>query len=158
MRKEIILKAIGELRTCYGPGNCPFQPPMDSEQESQIIIFPEFQEGLKGLEKFNYIYVLFYLDRSERESLKAHPPWLKGKEVGVFASRSPHRPNFIGMSIVRLKRVEDNVLITSPVDAYDRSPVLDLKPYFKSLDCKEEANLGWLEKEPQARERFEKQK
>jgi len=140
------LKFIGEIRTPYDQSNCPRWPDEKIPQEAQIIIFPEFAAGLKYLEKFNYIYVLFYLDRPHKKpSLIAHPPSAQGLEVGVFASRSPSRPNPVALSVVRLKRIEKNVLITSAIDAYDRTPVLDLKPYFKDDDRKLKANNGWLD-------------
>jgi len=136
---------IGEIRTPYDQSNCPRFAEEDLAEEARIIIFPGYQPGLKFLEKFNYLYVLFYLDRPHKEpSLSAHPPRAKGLEVGVFASCSPSRPNPIGLSIVRLKRMENGELITSAIDAYDRTPLLDLKPYFQDGDCKPGANNGWL--------------
>ena len=145
MKKEITFLPIGEVRTPFKEGDCPFQPPENGEGEAEIIIYPEFQDGLFELNSFKYIYVLFYCHRCRPYKLRVKPPWLAGKEVGVFASRSPNRPNSIGLSIVRLKRIENGKIITSLIDAYDKSPVLDIKPYFKSLDCKQDANIGWLE-------------
>jgi len=136
---------IGEIRTPYDEKNCPRFADESLNDEARIILFPEFQPGLKDLEKFNYIYVLFYLDRPHKEcSLIAHPPMAKGLEVGVFASCSPTRPNPIGLSIVRLKKIQNNELITSAIDAYDHTPLLDIKPYFKHGDCKPGANNGWI--------------
>ena len=65
-------------------------------------------------------------------------------EVGLFASRSPVRPNPIGLSIVRLKRIEGNVVYTSGLDVFDGTPLLDIKPYIKGLDSKDDANYGWI--------------
>lgn len=138
-------KFIGEIRTPYNETNCPRFADESLKEEARIIVFSEFAPGLKELEKFNYIYVLFFLDRPHKEcSLVAHPPRVPGLEVGVFASCSPNRPNRIGLSIVRLKAVKNNELITSAIDAYDHTPLLDLKPYFKDNDCKPDANNGWL--------------
>jgi len=144
-KKSSQLCFIGEIRTSFSASNPPPRPFNESDYQAQIIIFPEFQEGLKELERFKYIYVLFYLDQEKGYSLTAHPPSAKGKEVGVFASRSPHRPTPIGLSVVRLKEIKGNVVITDGIDAYDRSPVLDLKPYFLSYDAKNDANNGWRE-------------
>jgi len=144
-KKSHPLCFIGEIRTKFSASHPPPRPFNESDYDAQIIIFPEFQEGLKELEKFKYIYVLFYLDQNQGYSLTAHPPSAKGKVVGVFASRSPHRPNPIGLSVVRLKGIKGNMVITEGIDAYDRTPVLDLKPYFLSHDAKKDANDGWRE-------------
>ena len=146
-KKLMTLNFIGEIRTPFDETNSPRHADESLKAESRINIFPEYRPGLKDLAKFKYIYVLFYLDRPHKKmSLIAHPPRLKGKEVGVFASRSPNRPNPIALSVVRLKRIEKGVLITSAIDAYDRTPLIDIKPYFKSDDRKLKANDGWLKK------------
>ena len=72
------------------------------------------------------------------------PPWLKDKELGLFATRTPSRPNPIGLSIVRLINVIDTKIIVSGVDVFDGTPLLDIKPYIKDLDDKADANYGWL--------------
>lgn len=81
----------------------------------------------------------------EGQELLAEPPWAGGLRVGVFASRSPRRPNPIGLSIVRVLGVKDNEVITSGLDAFDGTPILDIKPYIKDLDSKADANYGWVE-------------
>jgi tRNA-Thr(GGU) m(6)t(6)A37 methyltransferase TsaA len=73
------------------------------------------------------------------------PPWADGKKVGVFASRSPVRPNPIGLSVVRIKNIVENRIYTSGLDAFDGTPLLDIKPYIKDLDSKSDANYGWIE-------------
>ena len=73
------------------------------------------------------------------------PSWAGGVKVGVFASRSPVRPNHIGISIVRIKSIKKNEILTSGLDAFDGTPVLDIKPYIKDLDVKSDANYGWIE-------------
>ncbi len=137
---------IGEIRTPYDDSNCPRFADESLKDEARIKVFPEFQPGLKFLEKFSHLFVLFHLDRPHQEpSLIAHPPKANGLEVGVFASCSPSRPNPLGLSIVRLKRLENNELIVSALDAYDHTPLLDLKPYFRGYDCKVDANNGWMD-------------
>jgi len=141
------LNFIGEIRTPFDKTNSPRHADESLKIEARINIFPEYRPGLKKLEKFNYIYVLYYFDRPYKKmSLIAHPPRLKGKAAGVFASRSPNRPNPIALSVVRLKRIEKGVLITSAIDAFDHTPLIDIKPYFKSDDRKLKANDGWLKK------------
>ena len=139
-------KQIGVIRTPYTDSG-PFQPVESEEGEFQIILDPKYKQGLKELEHFNYIYVIFCFHKAETsETLTAIPPWCGGKRVGVFASRSPNRPNPIGLSIVRIKKIVDNIIHTTCIDALDQSPLLDIKPYIKTLDCKNKANNGWFEK------------
>lgn len=96
---------------------------------SEIKIVPELADGLYRLEESEYLLVLFYFDRSEGFELRVHP---KGDEnnplVGVFASRSPRRPNPIGATVVKLLRIDGNVLTVSGLDAWEGTPVLDIKP------------------------------
>ena len=73
------------------------------------------------------------------------PPWTGGVKVGVFASRSPVRPNYIGLSIVRIKHIIKNEILTSGLDVFDGTSLLDIKPYIKDLDAKPDANYGWIE-------------
>ncbi len=144
---NIQLKPIGMIRTPYKE-RAPYQPiERDiSEGKFRLILLPEYEKGLVELSKFTYIYVLSYLDRAGSvKKMTVSPPWPGGKKVGLFASRSPHRPNSIGISIVKLLRIEGREILTSPLDLFDYTPLLDIKPYFKELDSKEDANYGWLE-------------
>ncbi|MEN3052948.1 MAG: tRNA (N6-threonylcarbamoyladenosine(37)-N6)-methyltransferase TrmO [Candidatus Methanosuratincola petrocarbonis] len=135
--KEMVLSPIGIVRTGYA----------DSEVgesfdgvPGRIEIFEEYSEGLEGIEGFSHIIVIAFLDRvkaAERKVLKVRPKWLakyaddpeKVPEVGVFNTRSPHRPNPIALSVVRLVRRIGNLLEVEGLDLYDGTPVLDLKPY-----------------------------
>ena len=140
---EITLKPIGRIRTPY-QDQPPHQPDPEAEGEFYIELDPEWTEGLYRLEFCNYIYVLFFLDRPDKPvTLHATPPWAGGEEVGLFASRSPRRPNPIGLSTVKLKSIEGNRLIISGIDTLDNTPLLDIKPYVRRLDAKEDANNGW---------------
>ena len=114
-----------------------------SEVSARIEVFDEFAEGLKDLDGFSHIVVVFHLHLVTTPSLVAHPPW-DGKEHGVFATRSPYRPNPIGISIVRLDRVDHNILHISGVDMIDGTPVLDIKPYIPELNPTGEVRGGWL--------------
>ncbi len=144
--QDILLKPIGIIHTPYKGSFCPVQPVERDEGESRVEIFPEYREGLAELESFSYIYVISHLHLVEKEpSLVAQPPWAKGKQVGLFASRSPNRPNPIGISIVKLKKIEGGEIFTSVIDVWDETPLLDLKPYIGELDSKPGANNGWIE-------------
>jgi len=113
------------------------------DTRATIEIFDAFAEGLKDLDGFSHIVVIFHLHRVTKPSLVAHPPW-DGKEHGVFATRSPYRPNPIGISVVRLERIDGNVLEISGVDMIDGTPVLDIKPYIPELNPTAEVKVGWL--------------
>jgi len=145
--RGLTYQAIGTLHTPYGE-RAPNQP-VDREVEEGrfwLELNESYRDGLHELDRFRYVYVLFAMDRVEGAPvLRVKPPWAGGKEVGLFASRSPQRPNPIGLSIVRLVRVDGATLHLGPIDALDGSPVLDIKPYFARLDAKEDANFGWVE-------------
>ena len=143
---EIAFKPIGRIRTPYTEKKPPHQPDPEAEGEFYIELNPDLVEGLDKLESFNYIHVLFHLDRPDRPvTLRAKPPMARGMEVGLFASRSPRRPNAIGLSAVRLKGIEGNRLHISGIDVLDETPLLDIKPYSPRVDVKSDANNGWLD-------------
>jgi tRNA-Thr(GGU) m(6)t(6)A37 methyltransferase TsaA len=136
---------IGVIRTPYEK-HAPYQPIVEDQGEFRIEVFPAYQDGLLQLDRFHYIYVLYQLHKEAGDpSLHVEPPWTTDTTVGVFASRSPKRPNRIGLSIVRLKRIEEGMLYTSGLDVFDGTPLLDIKPYIQKLDVKTMANYGWLD-------------
>lgn len=141
----IALEPIGLIRTPY-KDSAPRQPVEADSGEFRLELHSCFREGLAELESFCYIHLLFYLDRLDRPvMMRVSPPWADGREVGLFASRSPARPNPIGLSTVRLKNIKGSVLYTSGVDVLDKTPLLDIKPYIQDLDIKQDANNGWLD-------------
>lgn len=143
--KNIKFKELGFIHTPYKE-NAPYQPVEKDEGEFQIILRPEYKEGLRELEKFNYLFIIYHIHRISRERGNiVSPPWTEGYKVGIFASRSPLRPNPIGISIVKIKKIENNVIFTSGLDVFDGTPLLDIKPYIKDLDSKEDSNYGWIE-------------
>jgi len=143
----VIFRSIGVIRTPY-VGWAPYQP-VEEEGDFRLVLEPRYAEGLHKLESFRYIYVLYYIDRVQKPlELIVAPPWAGGIRVGVFASRSPVRPNPIGLSVVRIRRIEDNVVYTSGLDVFDGTPLLDIKPYIQELDAKPDANYGWVEDLP----------
>jgi len=144
-RGEYRLKPIGVIRTPY-VDSAPYQPLANDEGEFRLCVDPAYAKGLADLDRFRYIYVLYLIHRVRRKpSMTVMPPWTPGKKVGLFSSRSPVRPNPLGLSIVGVKRVTGNEVFTSGLDAFDGTPLLDIKPYIKDLDSKEDANYGWLE-------------
>ena len=143
--KNINFSQIGLIHTPY-KDSAPYQPVENDEGNFTIVLDPKYTDGLYKLDCFNYIYVLYYVHKLTRKpEMLVSPPWALGNEVGVFASRSPVRPNQLGLSIVRLKKIVKNVLYTSGLDVFDGTPLLDIKPYLKDLDSKLDANYGWIE-------------
>ena len=114
-----------------------------SDIKGSIEVFKEFSEGLKDLDGFSHIVVIFHLHMVKRPSLKACPPW-DGKDHGVFATRSPYRPNPIGLSVVGLESIDKNILYISGIDMANGSPVLDIKPYVPDLNPTKDVRIGWL--------------
>ncbi len=142
---DIVFHPIGWIHTPYHD-SVPHQPDPDAQGDFYIDLNPEYVEGLYKLEYSQYIYVFFHIDRlKQKVSMRAKPPMAGGLEVGLFASRSPRRPNPIGLSAVRLKSIEGNRLNISGIDTLDNTPLLDIKPYVKRLDIKEDSNNGWLD-------------
>ncbi len=139
------LEQIGRIKTPY-QDKAPYQPLDTDKGEFYISINKQYVEGLNELRKFKYIYVIYYAHRITRKiEMTISPPWVEGKTVGVFSSRSPARPNPIGLSIVCIKNITGNRIYTSGLDVFDGTPLLDIKPYIKDLDNKPDANYGWIE-------------
>ena len=144
-RSRLEFKKIGSIHTPY-KNTAPYQPEPDDDGEFYIRLEQEYTGGLKDLEKFKYIYVIYYIDRLKGGfSMDVSPPWIRNRKVGLFASRSPSRPNPIGLSIVRIIKIHGNIIKISGMDAFDGTPLLDIKPYIKELDSKPDANYGWLD-------------
>lgn len=110
--------------------------------EGSIEILREFEAGLDGIEGFSHLFILWHFDRVQDFSLSAHPP-VADRDFGVFATRSPRRPNPIGLTVVELLAREGPVLRVRGVDMLDGTPVLDIKPYLSSIPI-EKVRRGWL--------------
>jgi tRNA (adenine37-N6)-methyltransferase len=121
---------------------CPIQPAYASDAEGWVEVFPEFVAGLKDVETFTHVYLLYAFDRAGDVEL-VRPTFLDDAAHGVFASRHPCRPNGIGLSIVRLLERRHNILTVSGIDVLDETPLLDIKPYMPRFDAVESASNGW---------------
>ena len=142
---ELTLKPIGLIRSPYVKrGDAPHQGRF-SQEVVQLEIFPEFEAGLKDIESCSHLIILYWLDRAKRNVLITTTPH-DDEEHGVFATRSPNRPNPIGFQVVKLLERKDNKLKVMGLDAFDGTPILDLKPYSVELDSVPEAQIGWFEK------------
>ena len=120
-----------------------FDPHGFDDVFGEIEVFRNFEAGLNDIDGFSHLILIFVFHESSERKLFAHPPF-DGKKRGIFATRSPHRPNPIGMTVVKLEGRNKNTLKVSGLDMFEGTPVLDIKPY-TPRDNKENIGLGWLE-------------
>ena len=143
---EIKFQPIGILHTPHkNAQGMPIQTAGAISIKGEIEIYPEFAEGLKDLDGFSHIILLYHFHLSEGFNLLVIP-FLDTEVRGVFSTRAPRRPNSIGMSIVKLIEVKNNILYIENVDMLDGTPLLDIKPFIPATDVIEEVKTGWLEK------------
>ena len=122
----------------------PIQPPGAAGIRGTVELKPEFAEGLKDLDAFSHIILIYHFHQVQESKLTV-VPFLDPQPHGVFATRAPKRPNPIGLSVVRLLRIEENTLHIEDVDMLDGTPLLDIKPYVPAFDEHPTAHVGWLE-------------
>lgn len=150
---ETTFKPIGLVRSSIAdPKGAPIQPSGAKEIAGRLVLEPEYVEGLKDLEGFSHLVLIYLFHLSKGFDLTVIP-FLDKTPRGLFATRAPRRPNPIGLSVVRLERIEGNVLHLMEVDLVDKTPVLDIKPYVPAFDSRPRAETGWLSgKDREARE------
>ncbi len=122
----------------------PIQPTGAAGVQGHVEILPELTEGLKDLDGFSHVILLYHFHRVQEMKLTV-TPFMDSVPRGVFSTRAPKRPNPIGLSVVRLLRVEANVLHIENVDVIDGTPLLDVKPYVPDFDQQPAERVGWLE-------------
>lgn len=145
MRPAIIYRPIGIIHSPFKePHGAPIQSAGATDSEGTIEIFPEYTEGLTDLEGFSHIILLYHFHLSKKGFSLKVKPYLDEQLRGVFATRAPARPNAIGMSIVRLVRVEGEKLFIRDVDILNGTPLLDIKPYVPEFDSRNAGKIGWL--------------
>jgi tRNA-Thr(GGU) m(6)t(6)A37 methyltransferase TsaA len=143
--KTVTLNLIGTLRTPHNAvDNIPVQP-VGSKDEGVAELFPEFTEGLADVDGFSHVMLLFHLHEMKKDYKLTITPFMDKKEHGVFATRSPARPAAIGLSTVKVTRVEGNKLYFEGADMLNGSPLIDIKPFFRNVDNRPNAISGWLE-------------
>jgi tRNA-Thr(GGU) m(6)t(6)A37 methyltransferase TsaA len=143
---NITYKPIGVIHSQFKePRGTPIQPPGARGIEGRVELFPEYVEGLKDLDGFSHVILVYHFHRAKRPSLLMKP-FMDDQPHGIFAIRAPSRPNPIGISVVRLVRIENNVLHIEDVDIIDGTPLLDIKPYVPEFDPQQVEKRGWLEK------------
>ena len=122
----------------------PIQAVAAEHIEGTLEIFPEFTEGLTDIEGFSHLIVVSHFHLSNKGKLMVKP-YMDDNLHGVFATHSPNHPNPIGISIVKLNRVEHNILHISDLDMLDGTPILDIKPFVPQFEERENVKIGWLE-------------
>lgn len=142
---RIAYTPVGYFRTPFtNIKGMPIQPVGANGIEGSIEILPEYREGLKDLEGFSHVFVLYHLHEIVGYDLMV-TPFLDHEQHGIFATRSPKRPNPIGLSVMRLKGVTDSSVLLECIDVLDQTPVIDIKPYVADFDLCDADRFGWFE-------------
>ncbi|MDD5425324.1 MAG: tRNA (N6-threonylcarbamoyladenosine(37)-N6)-methyltransferase TrmO [candidate division Zixibacteria bacterium] len=141
----VIFEPIGLIHTPFkDPRKAPIQPRYAEGATGTVEVFAQYEEGLADLAGFSHIILLYHLHLSNGYSLKV-VPYLDDTPRGLFATRAPHRPNPLGLSVVRLDKIEKNILYVTEVDMVDGSPLLDIKPYVPEFEKEDAVKIGWLQ-------------
>ena len=141
---EIAIKPIGIIHSPFKKrADVPIQGSR-SKEVGVVEVFDEYAEGLRDVDGFSHIIILYHFHDADRTELTSMP-FLDDKPKGIFAIRGPWRPNHIGMTIVKILKIEGNKLTVEDMDCLDGTPLLDIKPYVPQFDHKENVKIGWLE-------------
>lgn len=142
--KAIQYKPIGIIHSPFKDlKGMPIQPVGAQGISGTVELQAQYKDGLKDLEGFSHIILIYHFHLSEGYSLQVKP-FLDDTPRGLFAVRAPRRPNPIGISVVRLERIEGTTLHVSNIDIVDKTPLLDIKPCVPSFDAIEDVRIGWL--------------
>jgi len=143
--KSLAIAPIGVIHTPFKHAQgTPIQGVAGNGTEGVVELLPDLILGLRDLEGFDRLWLIYLLDRASEVQLVVRP-YLDTTERGVFATRSPVRPNHIGISVVRLLHIDQNRLYVADVDMLDGTPLLDIKPYVPPFDSFELSRVGWLD-------------
>ena len=139
----VLFRPIGVIHSEHVMAECtPIQPVYAKGLRGKAEVFLQFEEGLRDLEGFSHVYLVYHFHRAGPAKLVVKP-FLQDVDHGIFATRAPCRPNAIGISIVELVGREGNILHFDGVDVLDGTPLLDIKPYVSRFDCIRSARNGW---------------
>lgn len=123
----------------------PIQPKGAADVIGTLVIHDAYKEGLKDLDGFSHVYILYHFHKATRSELLV-TPFMDTEIRGVFATRSPLRPSHIGMSVTQIISVEDNIVTLKGIDVLDGTPLLDIKPYIPQFDAVSDVKTGWMKK------------
>lgn len=147
---HVVYAPIGVIRSSHVKAeDTPIQPVYARECVGRVEVFAEYADGLKDLEGFSHIILLYHLDRAGTPKLQVKP-FMDHAWRGVFSTRHPRRPNPVGISVVALSSVDGTTLHISGVDVLDNTPLLDIKPYIPRFDQIEKPCGGWTESVPES--------
>jgi tRNA-Thr(GGU) m(6)t(6)A37 methyltransferase TsaA len=145
MTMDVIYKPIGIIHTSFNSlDEMPIQPTSDASGPGVVEIFPEFADALRDLEGFSHIYLLYHFHKV-RQSLLVVTPFLDSKPHGIFATRAPTRPNPLGLSMVKLVRIDHIHVYVEGADVLNGTPLLDIKPFVPEFESVQDVRIGWLE-------------
>ena len=145
---KIIFHPIGIIHSPHKVmSKTPIQPVFCSDIKGTVVLDAEYADGLKDLQGFSHIYLFYYFHQSQKTCLRLKP-YLSDQEHGIFATRAPHRPNKLGMSLVRLMKIKDTILHVKDIDILDGTPLFDIKPYIQRFDSRENTRSGWQDTIP----------
>ena len=144
--QKIFMTPIGIIHSPYKQiEEIPIQGKFKPDVKAYIELKEDYIPGLNDLAGFSHAIIIYHFHKSKKEQIIGKP-FLEDKEHGIFAIRSPHRPNHIGISVVKIEGIEENKLQFSEVDVLDGTPVLDIKPYVEYFDIRSNVISGWLDK------------
>ena len=155
--KEFIINPVGIIHSPFASKvDAPIQGAYVPEAVGRVELFLEYAAGLKDIEGFSHLILLYHFDRAGEVAL-VRPTFLDDNPHGIFATRHPCRPNGLGLTVVRLLGREENILTISGIDVLDGTPLIDIKPYIPRFDAHPEALSGWftgkeLRPKPEGRE------
>jgi tRNA-Thr(GGU) m(6)t(6)A37 methyltransferase TsaA len=141
----IVFRPIGMIRSPFEKlEDMPIQPVGEASASGRVELFPEFAEGLRDLDGFSHLILIYHFHKVTKSILTVIP-FLDSSPRGVFSTRAPTRPNAVGLSVVALEKVEGTTLFVTDLDVLDGTPLLDIKPYVPKFDHRPEVRVGWLE-------------
>ena len=142
---NVTLHSLGVIHTPHqDPDRTPIQPCFAGEVRGEVHLDPAYGEGLEGLAAFSHVFLIYHLHQAQAGPLRVKP-FLRDELTGIFACRYPHRPNRLGMSLVKLVAVEGHRVLFEGADMLDGTPLLDIKPYYPKADGPDAAWGGWTE-------------
>jgi tRNA-Thr(GGU) m(6)t(6)A37 methyltransferase TsaA len=143
-KQAIVYHPIGVIHSPYREAaEMPIQPPGAAGVSGTVAVEESYLDGLRDLDGFSHLILIYHFHLSRGLSLQVKP-FLDNEQRGVFATRAPRRPNPVGLSVVKLIRIEGPVLYIEDVDIVDGTPLLDLKPYVPLFDSRLDVKTGWL--------------
>jgi tRNA-Thr(GGU) m(6)t(6)A37 methyltransferase TsaA len=144
IEEEIRYQPIGIIHTEFqDKKEAPIQGVFARDAKGEVEVFPEYSQGLKDIEGFSHLILIYHFHLADGYSLVSMP-FLEDKQHGIFSIRHFKRPNPIGLSVVKLERVKGNILEISEVDIMDGTPLLDIKPFVPRFDHRKDAKSGWV--------------